>query len=638
MDISKCAGCSKCCLSRQQSLNKKGSDKIFKGDEKLKKIILVGNPNVGKSVIFGALTGVYAEVSNYPGTTVSITKAATDYAEIIDTPGAYSLGNFSDDERVTKEIIEQADIVVNVASATSLERDLFLTAQLIDLNIPLIMVVNQIDEAHLGGIDIDFKTLEEELDIKIFPTIAVKKQGVAEIIDYLRGTVFKKNFKASSKITETAARMFENREASKTERIKELLQLECAHINSKECEILHAERINFINSAIKKSVRFNAPKKRLLNSIEHFLFNPVTGLITTLLVLYVLFEIVGVYISGNVVDYIYGGLEEHFCPALREFCAAHIKNGLINEIIAGEFGVFTMALSIILGVLVPLLGAFYFFMSILEDSGYLPRMSVFCDEMLKKIGLNGRAVIPLILGLGCTTMGTITTRILPTSKERMITIALLGISVPCAAQQGIIVVLLASIGGLKVWFSYLFILFGTMTVFGTILSKVSKEKTSDLFISLPPIRMPNMANIIKKSYSRLVSFLKEATGFFVLSSVVISIMHYYGWLKTIEKALEPIVVNMLHLPSEFSNVFIMGLIRRDLASAGLFEMANISNMTHLQIFISAVVITLFVPCIAMLIMVFKERGIKEGVILWLSAFFIAIGMGSVLTRILEAIF
>ena len=191
MDISKCAGCSKCCLSRQQSLNKKGSDKIFKGDEKLKKIILVGNPNVGKSVIFGALTGVYAEVSNYPGTTVSITKAATDYAEIIDTPGAYSLGNFSDDERVTKEIIEQADIVVNVASATSLERDLFLTAQLIDLNIPLIMVVNQIDEAHLGGIDIDFKTLEEELDIKIFPTIAVKKQGVAEIIDYLRGTVFK---------------------------------------------------------------------------------------------------------------------------------------------------------------------------------------------------------------------------------------------------------------------------------------------------------------------------------------------------------------------------------------------------------------------------------------------------------------
>ena len=277
-------------------------------------------------------------------------------------------------------------------------------------------------------------------------------------------------------------------------------------------------------------------------------------------------------------------------------------------------------------------------MSILEDSGYLPRMSVFCDEMLKKIGLNGRAVIPLILGLGCTTMGTITTRILPTDKERMITIALLGIAIPCAAQQGIIVVLLASIGGLKVWLLYLLMLFLTMAAVGTLLSKFAKGKTSDLFISLPPLRVPNFLNITKKTVSRMVSFLKEATGFFVLSSIIISTMNYFGWLKAIEKALEPIVVNILHLPSEFSNVFIMGLIRRDLAASGLFEMASVSNMTPLQIFVSAVVITLFVPCIAMLIMVFKERGIKEGVILWISAFCIAIGAGAVLTRVCGILF
>ena len=297
-----------------------------------------------------------------------------------------------------------------------------------------------------------------------------------------------------------------------------------------------------------------------------------------------------------------------------------------------------MALSIIFGVLVPLLTAFYIFMSILEDSGYLPRMSVFCDEALKKIGLNGRAVIPIILGLGCTTMGTITTRILPTNKERMITIALLGIAVPCAAQQGIIVVLIASIGGLKVWALYLLILLSVMALTGTVLSKMCKEKSSDLFISLPPLRVPNFVNIVKKTFSRMVSFLKEATGFFVLSSIIISIMNYFGWLKTIEKLLQPIVVNMLHLPAEFSNVFIMGLIRRDLAASGLFEMANISNMTPLQVFVSAVVITLFLPCIAMLIMVFKERGIKEGVILWISAFCIAIGTGSILTRVCGVLF
>jgi len=638
MNILGCAGCSKCCPNNRNEGSKpqkaQKNNKIFKSNPNLKKIILVGNPNVGKSVIFGSLTGVYADVSNYPGTTVSVTKATLDYAEIIDTPGTYSLGNFSDDERVTKEIIKEADVIVNVVSATSLERDLFLTSQLIDLNIPLVLVVNQTDEAHTSGIDIDFKKLEEELNVKVFPTIATKKQGVADVITYLKAG----DFPVSNKISPSVLNMFTGREMSNAERISELLKLECSHLNTKECEQLHAERISFVNSILKKTVAFNAPKKRILSGLEHFFFHPVTGFISTAFVLYLLFEIVGVWISGNVVDFIYGGLEEHFCPALHKFADTYIKNGLVSEIIAGEFGVFTMALSIIVGVLLPLLTAFYIFMSILEDSGYLPRMSVFCDEMLKKIGLNGRAVIPLILGLGCTTMGTITTRILPTNKERMITVALLGIAIPCAAQQGIIVVLIASIGGLKVWLMYLLIIFSTMAVVGTILSKFSKEKTSDLFISLPPLRIPSFVNVMKKTVSRIVSFLKEATVFFILSAIIISTMNWFGWLKAIEKALEPVVVNMLHLPSEFSNIFIMGLIRRDLAASGLFELANISNMTPLQIFVSAVVITLFVPCIAMLIMVFKERGIKEGIILWVSAFCIAIGAGSVLTRICGVFF
>lgn len=630
MSILGCAGCSKCCPNNNNSKTKKNNtNRVFKDNPNLKKIILAGNPNVGKSVIFGALTGVYAEVSNYPGTTVALTKASLNYAEIIDTPGAYSLGNFSEDERVTKEIITEADVIVNIISATSMERDLFLTTQLIDSGIPLVVVVNQTDEAHTGGIDIDFKKMETELGVKVFPTVATKKQGLADVTEFLKAG----HFNSSDKISPSVQKMFANREISRNEKIQELLRFECSERQSKECEQLHNERINFVNSTLKKAVKFNTPKKHIINGLEHFFFHPVTGFITTIFVLYLLFEIVGVWISGNVVDYVYGGLEEKFCPSLQAFVETYIKNDLINEIIAGEFGVFTMALSIIIGVLLPLLTAFYIFMSILEDSGYLPRMSVFCDEMLKKIGLNGRAVIPIILGLGCTTMGTITTRILPTNKERMITVALLGIAVPCAAQQGIIVVLLASIGGLKVWLFYLLILFSMMAVVGTFLSKLSKEKTSDLFISLPPLRVPNFLNIIKKTFSRMVSFLKEATGFFVLSSIIISIMNYFGWLKAIERLLEPVVVNMLHLPAEFSNVFIMGLIRRDLASAGLFEMANVSNMSSLQIFVSAVVITLFVPCIAMLIMVFKERGIKEGVILWLSAFCIAIGTGAVLTRV-----
>ncbi len=622
MGCSDCSGC-KCAKEKPTT---KISDK---------KIILAGNPNVGKSVIFGALTGIYAEVSNYPGTTVDVARAFTKHGEIIDTPGTYSLGTFSEDEKAAVDIIKDADLILNIVSAMSLERDLILTLQLIDAQLPMVLIVNQLDDAQKNGVNINFRKLETELGITVIPAVATKGVGLDEIKECLTT----QDFKVSKKITPTVAEIFKENETTGKDCIKQLLQIECGTGEaSSECEKIQSERIELINKIIQKVIRDKPAQKSFSEYFEIALFHPIFGTIIALIILFLLFEIIGVLVSGQIVDFVYGNLENHFCPMLREIVSTYIPNKLIAEILAGEFGIFTMAFSIIVGVLLPLITAFYLFMAFLEDSGYLPRLAVFCDSALSKIGLNGRAIIPLILGFGCTTMAVITLRILPTNKERMIASALLAISVPCAAQQGIIIALVAAMGSLKIWAIYLFTLFVVMALIGTVLNKLSKEQTSDLLLSLPALRFPQPKNILKKTFSRIVSFLKEASIFFAASSLIISMCNYFGILAKIEKALRPIVVNLLHLPESFSDVFVMGLIRRDMAAVGLFSMAEMKNsLSETQLLVAAVVITLFVPCIAMVVMMFKERGWREGTILWLSAFAISIGTGAILARILPFI-
>jgi len=609
-----CKNCKKCKTTPE-----------IKDNLESKKIVLAGNPNVGKSVIFTALTGIYAEVSNYPGTTVSITSAKTPCGEIIDTPGTYALGNYSEDEKVAKEIIIKADAVINIISALTLERDLFLTATLMDLGLPLLVIVNQIDEAKKNNIAIDFNELENALQAKVIPCVATQNQGIDDVFASIKTW----SFQNSTPATEIAKNIPQDK------KIERIIEIEASEGSDPNFDKIHTQRVNFIDKTVKSAVEYRKGADSLASVIENALFNPFFGTLTALLILYLLFLVVGIFISGNVVDFVYGTLEQKLFPIFQNFAQKYIPSEILTEVLFGEFGVFTMSLGIIIGVLIPLLTAFYVFTSILEDSGYLPRLAVFCDNALNKIGLNGKAVIPLILGFGCTTMGTLSARILGSNKERMIATALLGIAIPCAAQQGVILTLLASIGGFKVWAIYLLTIFVIMALVGSVLNQFCAEKTSGLLISLPPLRLPKIKNITAKTLSRMSCFLKEATPFFVASSIIISLLQHFGFLKIFENWLKPIIVNLLHLPAEFSNTFIMGLIRRDLASAGLFTIVgngSAHKMDDLQIFVAAVVITLFVPCIAMLIMVFKERGVKEGIILWLSAFAISITTGAILTR------
>lgn len=622
-----CHGACKDCMLGCAKVNK-----IRKNDLK---IVLAGNPNVGKSVLFNALSGFYVEISNFPGTTVDISRANTEFGELIDTPGAYSLGNYSDDENVTREILKSADVVVNVAGALTLERDLFLTQQLIDIGFPLILVVNQIDEARKNGVRINCDVLQEDLGIRVIPCVATEKKGIAELTEALLSN----DAHISNKVI-PAIKEIRNTDESIAESLSNVLEAE-----AKDCETkdkIYSQRKETVLAISKKAVKHCGKNFDILSTIGELLLNPFIGGIVALGLLYLLFQILGVFIAGDVVDFLFNKLDTVYVPIITKIVDKIIVFPLFNQILAGEFGILTMSVKIVFGVLLPLISAFYLFMALLEDSGYLPRLAVLADNVLNKIGLNGRAVIPLILGFGCGALGTITTRILGSRKERTIATAILGVTIPCAAQQGIITALLAAIGGFKVWLLYIFIIFVFMVLTGTVLNKLLKGEATDLLIDLPPIRIPLFKNIVEKTFFRVWNFLSEAVPLFIISSVMISVLNFVGFLKWLQQALAPVVVNMLHLPAQFSDVFVMGLIRRDFASVGLLGMAGLEDsartLSDLQILTASIVVTLFVPCIAALIVIFKERGIKEAVILWLSTFTISVAAGAVVARMFGFLF
>ena len=271
-----------------------------------------------------------------------------------------------------------------------------------------------------------------------------------------------------------------------------------------------------------------------------------------------------------------------------------------------------MTVTYIMGLLLPLVIGFYFALSILEDSGYLPRLAVLTDRALNGIGLNGRAVIPIILGFGCISMGTITTRLLGTDREKTIATSILNFTIPCSAQLGVITLLLTHAGP-RYTIAYILIIGACLVAVGTILNKALPGKSSPLLIDLPSMRFPRMSNIARKTYTRTIAFMKEAYPWFLLGSTIVAVLSVTGILGVWQRLLAPLIVGWLHLPREAANAFVMGMVRRDFGAAGFASM----TLTAPQILVSMVAITLFVPCMASIAILFKERSAKEAIIIWI---------------------
>jgi len=593
-----------------------------------KKLVLAGNPNVGKSVFFNYFTGIYADVSNFPGTTVDISTGKYKDYIVIDTPGVYGVSSFNEEETVARDVILGADIILNVVDSVHLGRDLFLTMQLIDMGKPVIVALNMIDELQKNGIVIDVKLLEELLGVPVIPTAAAKKKGLEELEKAL-----------------SLARQG-NRDPKLLEMIRRFSLDACSEAEALmvlEDDEAVAGRLGLKTAGLRDEIYFERRRKveDIVNSVlketnegasfgiklGRLMLKPVTGVPILALTLYLMYKIIGVFVAGTIVGFTEETIMEGlYRPLILSLTAPVLnENSFLGSLLIGEFGILTMVPVYILGLLLPLIIGFYLLMAILEDSGYLPRIAVLVDRMLIFLGLNGKAIIPIILGFGCVTMATMTTRILGTKREKIIATFLLGLAIPCSAQLGVIMGLISKldIAYVLVYAVTIFIVF---VLAGTILNKVMPGESSKLLIDLPQVRLPMPGNVLKKTFQKTVMFLKEAVPLFIYGAVLISILKYTDILSGIQNLMAPITVGLLKLPPETATAFIMGIIRRDFGAAGLTSIA----MTQQQVLVSLVVMTLFVPCIAAIMVIFKERGTRDALAIWLGSFAVAFTTGGLI--------
>lgn len=655
-------------------------------DQKKKKLVLVGNPNVGKSVFFNHLTGLYVDVSNFPGTTVEISHGDHPRYAVYDTPGIYGVSSFNDEERVARDVIMEADLIVNVVDAVHLERDLFLTLQLIDMGKKMVVCLNMMDEALSRGIAIDVEGLSERLGVPVLPTTAIFKKGFDKLDAHLEEARHGKSDPWLHRhLHELLDRVGSQAEA--------MLVLEGDRIIAErhgiqpgaDREFIYVERRNRVNKLLDKVVTAQEQKKTLSSRLGRWSISPILGIPFLLAVLYLIYLFVGVFIAQQVVGFTEKTVGNRYFEvfvkdrvatftgtsikvekiatdangdetttatrvfafpdgtgansALREQMM-HYREGGTNTItysfsnwiaiaFFGEFGAFTMTVTYLLFLLLPLVMGFYISLSILEDSGYLPRLATFVDRSLNGLGLNGRAIIPLILGFGCVTMATITTRLLGTDREKRIATAILQFAVPCSAQLAVIAALLTSAGA-KATIIYAVVILTIFIGIGTSLNKVLPGTSSPLLLDLPPMRLPRMRNVFQKTWVRTVAFMREATPWFFIGALAVSLLQVSGLLVQWQNMLAPITTQWLKLPPQAATAFVMGLVRRDFGAAGLYDM----QLTPMQIVVALTTITLFVPCIASLMIMLKERGFREGMTIWVGSWILAFGIGGVVAMIL----
>ena len=597
-----------------------------------RKIVLVGNPNVGKSVFFNYLTGLYVDVSNFPGTTVDISYGKLGEDVVIDTPGVYGISSFNDEERVARDVILSADLIVNVVDAVHLERDLFLTLQVIDTGIPVLVALNMVDDAAQKGIQVDAHLLEHLLGVPVVSTVAVKGEGLEQV----RGRLDEARAGSVPAPLQRELKEALNRIGSQAEA---LLVLEGdPHVAERHGiapgdrrEAIYSDRRERVNDLVCHVLSETQQGVDFATRLGRWMLRPATGVPFFLLAVSLMFYFIGVFVAQDVVGFTEETLMQgYYEPMMRGLVGRYVpEESVMGAFLIGEFGLMTMTVTYVLGLLLPLVVAFYFILSIMEDSGYLPRLATLVDRMMNLIGLNGRAIIPMILGFGCITMATITTRLLGSERERTIATALLGLAIPCSAQLGVIVGLLSGIGAYYTTL-YVGILVLVLGVTGRVLSRVLPGETSDLLIDLPPLRLPRLENVLKKMATKSYAFLKEAAPLFALGALIITTLQVTGLLETIQDVLAPVTVGILKLPRESANIFIMGMIRRDFGAAGLTDMA----ISPEQMLVSLVTITLFVPCIASVLVMFKERGRREGLLIWLGSWVAAFAVGGLVAAVL----
>jgi ferrous iron transport protein B len=642
-------------------------------------IALVGNPNVGKSVLFHLLTRTYATVSNYPGTTVEVSRGRWKGdvgTQVVDTPGLYALLPITVEERVARDLLigERPRTVIQVIDSKNLERMLPLAFQLIEAGFPLVIDLNIIDEADRLGIRIDVGTLEKELGTPVVATSGVSGRGIDRLeeiireeslapdrakeetgdtppfIDYgprieraldslcalLRGA-YPISRRAIALLLlqgdEEIAGLIDREEGLRAAEISQIVDqarsgpsVEYA-IGMRRSEMAHRLAARCLSGPRAKKTLFAERLSRIM-------IRPLTGIPILLVVLYAgLFLFVGVFGAGTLVDllevHVFEGLVN---PVLIGFFQRYVPWPVVRDLFTGEYGVLTLGLRYAVAIILPIVGTFFLIFSVLEDTGYFPRLAQLVDRVFKRIGLSGRAAIPIVLGFGCDTMATMVTRTLETKREKIIATLLLALAIPCSAQLGVILGVLS--GNRTALFLWMLVITAVFLLAGFLSAMLMPGTRPGFYMELPPLRFPKIGNVFAKTLSRMRWYFVEIIPFFLLASVVIWIGQITNLFQLLVAWMKPIM-GWIGLPGETAVVFIFGFFRRDYGAAGLYDMWRSGLLSWEQLVVVAVTLTLFLPCIAQFGVMLKERGWRTTLGITLFIFPFAFAVGFVLHTALE---
>ena len=634
---------------------------------------LVGAPNVGKSVVFHRLTGTYVTVSNYPGTTVEVARAPARFeagATVLDTPGALAFPSRSDDERAAVRALlhEPLRALVQVADAKHLRRSLAITLALAEMGLPMVLALNMSDEADARGLSIDAQRLARALGIAVVRTVATTGEGLRTL-----------SHEAAQARTTTASVAYPAPLASLIDEVQRRLAQRVARppLAPRGLAILFLGRdpeveawlATHVPDAMRELVLMREDAEREGGGLAHaiararadaagrlaetslvrravatpmrsttlgrLVLHPVWSLPILAGVLYATYLFVGAFGAGTLVGWLEEGLfGGTINPAVVAFVQAHSPWPWLASLLVGEYGLWTMGMTYAIALVLPIVTTFFLAFGFLEDSGYFARLSVIANRGFARIGLNGRAVLPMVLGLGCVTMATLTTRILTTRRERVIATFLMALAIPCSAQLGVVMGMLGALG--LAWVAgWAGVLVGVVVLAGFLAAKLIPGKRIPLVTEMPPLRWPVAANVLKKTGGRLHWYLREVIPLFLIGTFAMWVLDATGVLPWIVGRAEPLVTGWLGLPKEAAGAFVMGFLRRDFGATGLFAMG--AALTAGQALVGMVTITLFVPCIASVLMIGKEQGALRAVAMLAMIMPTAVLIGGVVRIALDAL-
>jgi ferrous iron transport protein B len=557
--------------------------------------------------------------------------------------------------------------VIQVTDAKNLRRSLFLTLELAEMDVPFVLALNMSDEALDRGIRIDSRKLSRILGVEVVPTVATTGKGMGALKrtallarrSSLRVTYDSAIEEAIVLIARLLPRgtggsrlvpvmllsgdstvwcLIDGLGQDQDREIRNIIGRTQEKYGLPLSVVISGRKQERIQAIAEEIISAGTPASASAGErIGEWTTRPWPGIPVALLVVLVMYFFVGRFAAGEVVGFLEETVFGRFIsPFLGWLIRGLLPVPLLQDLLVGPYGLLTMALTYAFAIVLPIVAAFFLFFGILEDSGYLPRLAVMADRILRVMGLNGKAVLPMVLGLGCGTMATLTSRILDTRKERIIVTFLLALGVPCSAQLGVIMGMLAGLspGGALVWVA---VVMSVVLLVGILLAHLVPGGRSCFIQEIPPMRVPGLSNILVKVGARLEWYLKEAVPLFMLGTLVLFLGDRFGVLGWLERVGTPLVVGFLGLPAKATEAFLIGFLRRDYGAAGLYVLARQGLLDHVQVVVSVVTITLFIPCIAQFMVMIKERGWKVAMGITTTVLALAFLVGGGLSFLLRAL-